>query len=97
MHWISWLLVGGGVVVFIHSWRQAREAVGKPGGIQRLKRWRLRLMLAMLALAPLLWVLLQVTEGDTSYIVVGVLGAAVTLVLVVIETVLGWHEAGEQQ
>ena len=88
------MLLGVGVVGFIQSWRQARQISGEPKGIERLRRLHFRLMAAILGLAPLLWVLLQFSEGDAPFIFVGVVAAIITLVLLPIALVLGWHDGG---
>ena len=96
MGMIPWLLIALGVIVFVQSWRQAREAIGTVGGAQRLRRWRFRVMLGMLVLVPMIWVMLQVFEGDLPFIIVGSLGALMIAALAAIELALAWHESRDQ-
>lgn len=84
-----------GVFVMVQVRREALQARGTQGGLQRLKRRRYQVLVGLLSLAPGFWLLSELNAGDIAeYVLVG-LAVLLALAYLAISAAIGWLSAFE--
>ena len=88
---LSALLVLLGVIAIATTWREAMRVARQDDGPSRLKRLAFKLQLALLSLAPLVWVLLQLDAGRPAFIAVGCVAGGIVLLDLGIAVIIAWR------